>query len=179
MERVEVVEETEEPKEPETVTKPKKRAPRSKANDGETAEKTPSKRRGKRSEKPAVVEPVSGEEPSYEVSESTKLSEIVPQVPYKILSEEKVMDNENEEFHEAQTEISENLQERRRSKISGVAVPELYSDLRKSEEDIVQLKMDELQRQHDIEKAKLGTKIDALEEQLKMNTKLLTVSALF
>lgn len=163
MERVEGVEETEEPKEPETVTKPKKRAPRSKANDGETAEKTPSKRRGKRSEKPAVVEPVSGEEPSYEVSESIKLSEIVPQ----------------EEFHEAQAEISENLQERRRSTISGVAVPELYSDLRKSEEDIVQLKMDELQRQHDIEKAKLGAKIDALEEQLKMNTKLLTVSTLF
>lgn len=80
------------------------------------------------------------------------------------------------EFHEAAIGIEKEPTQRRRSKISGTAMPEMYSDLRKSEEDIVELRIEVLNRKHNIELAQWSSKVETLEEQLKINTQLLNVS---
>lgn len=82
-------------------------------------------------------------------------------------------ENNADNFYET---LDEEPKRTRRSSISGNVMPVLYSDLRKSEEDIVDLKLDELKRQHQIEITQWESKVDALEEQLKLNTQLLTVS---
>lgn len=75
---------------------------------------------------------------------------------------------EETEFHDV---ISSNL-----PNTSDAAT--LYGSMRKNGEEMADLKMDDFKRQHETECAKLKAKIEALEEQLKQNTRLLSVSSL-
>lgn len=166
-----------------TVSKPKTRRTRasSKKTDGQVRQETKHKRQATKAK--ALLEEIPENKPRSGRSKSGKKPVEVEKVeadPEPAVDEEDNSDQEQEnnrnEFYET---LDEEPKRTRRSSISGNVMPALYSDLRKSEEDIVDLKLDEIKRQHQIEVTQWESKVDSLEEQLKLNTQLLNVSLFF
>lgn len=63
----------------------------------------------------------------------------------------------------------------RRSTITGNEISPLYSEIRKTEESVVDIKIDDIKRQHELERTQLQAKIDRLEDQLNVNVRLLSI----
>lgn len=63
----------------------------------------------------------------------------------------------------------------RRSTITGNEISPLYSEIRKTEESVVDIKIDDIKRQHELERTQLQAKIDRLEDQLNINVRLLSI----
>lgn len=63
----------------------------------------------------------------------------------------------------------------RRSTITGNEISPLYSEIRKTEESVVDIKIDDMKRQHDLELLQWQAKIDRLEDQLNVNVRLLSL----
>jgi hypothetical protein len=63
----------------------------------------------------------------------------------------------------------------RRSTITGNEISPLYSEIRKTEESVVDIKIDSIKRQHELERMQWQAKIDRLEDQLNVNVRLLSL----
>ncbi|KAF5094745.1 hypothetical protein D0Z00_003410 [Geotrichum galactomycetum] len=63
----------------------------------------------------------------------------------------------------------------RRSTITGNEISPLYSEIRKTEESVVDIKIDDIKRQHELERVQWQAKIERLEDQLNVNVRLLSL----